>query len=560
MKHFAAAGACALAISLTSPAFAAPRPSPALPSWLAPVLRALPEMATEAGVDAAASDLDDLSDAGRTKQKAALDRAIRARSGSSPDARLARARLARERILIHELDPRERRPGAYLPAGALVQTLNLPGLRLEEQLERTADRLEKSSGRMLTGMYRPMVSMPSRYMVIDGNRETANCRRVIERVKTLCDTLPMSPRLRARIQKSSAEASATLERFADFLVHDVQPKSTGDARPGAELFARLLREGYGIEDSASVWEVALLEASQRARMEMDSLAASIDPRTTGLQMVNILRGTHPTAEDLVPSVRGVLRSAEVYFRRRWPGLPVESLELLPLGFGGRVEGQAASYTRPRPLRAATDRALFGIALIDVNFPGEVQEAFLSQSSFYFDSVLAARNDVPGETLLWSLHRNDPPARLWSAGNTPFRAWGYFGQQLASSSGQFTSRETRLFESWTRLLVLARGLEDLRLGRRMMGPQEAPTDLSNLTGVDRRECEGDVAKILEQPGREAATAIQVLALQKHWKALRDRGVPEAQALRRLAGVALYPPSVQARELGLAAATARPRSSR
>lgn len=517
-------------------------------------------MATESGLDGAASRLDDLSDAGRLAQVSALDRALRALPGSGPDPRLARARLVRERIQIRELDPRERRPGSYLPAGPLVQTLNLPGLRLEAQLARTADRLEKSADRMLAGMYRPFVNPPSKYMVIDGIRETANCRRVIDRVKTLCDTMPMNAVLRGRIQKGSADASATLARFEDFLVHDVQPKSRGDARPEVATYARLLRDGYGIEDSSAVWEAALLDASRQARREMDSLATAIDTRASGLGMVSILRGTHPTAEDLLPAVRGVIRHAEGFGRRHWPGMPTDSLRVLSLGFGGRVEGQASSYIRPRPLRAASEPAIFGIALVDVNFPGEVQEAFLAQSCFYLDSVLAARYDVPGETMLWNLHRNDPPARLWSAGMVPFRAWGFFGQQLAAASGQFNSRETRLFEAWTRQLVLARGLEDLRLGQRKLGPQEAPTDLSNLTGVDRRECEGDIQKILEQPGREAALAIQLLTLQKHWNALRSLGIPQAQALRRLAGVALYPPSVQARSLGLAGADAPPRSSR
>jgi len=531
----------AVLLCLPAAAPAARKPAAAPPAHLGPLFRLVPELAAQAGVESALGHLDHLDDATRAKVLKAFDQAIAAQQGGSPDAALLRARLTREKAAWDELDARERMPSRWYPAVALVEALTAPGATFAQQLEWAAGRMQEAPLRF--GEALKHCHHASKYMVLAALRDGDNCLRVVDRIRELCDTLPEAEGVRERMDLGAVGTSTGVRRFGDYLLHELKPSAPAEARPDTADFDRLMRRGYGMTDSPVRLEAELAAAVAEAHSEMDSLAVALHPGRPAGEILQALKGSHPMAEELLASVESIHRSAEGFAKSRWPDLPFEPVEVRPMGFGWRVEGVASTLVRPQPLRAAAQSPAVEVALTDPSFPPDVQEAFLEQSNFYFDTLLAARNDAPGEALLWNLHRSDPPARLWAAGLGPFTAWGMFAQHLAARSGQFSSLETRLFEAWTRLIMLAQGLEDVRLGRHVFTPQEAPGDLSNLTGVDRRQCEGYVQTLLESPGREAAQALQYLSLEREWKRLRGAGAPEGQALRELAKVALYPPSTQ-----------------
>lgn len=341
-----------------------------------------------------------------------------------------------------------------------------------------------------------------------------------------------------------------IARFEDFLTNDVRPAAKGDARLDTAQYARLLREGYALEEPPAELEARLTSEANVARREMDSLSAGLDPNRPAPQLLEVLKGSHPEAGEVLPAVTAVFRSAESFARNRWPGLPAAPLEIHPLDFAYRIQGQVVAFQRPRPLRAAVEDPTMGVSLVDPNWPSEVQESFLRQLGFCYDSILAARQDVPGETMLWRLHAMDPGGRLWAAGTHTFQAWGVFAQRLGARVGYFSSNESRMFESWNRLTTLARALADVRLGRREVQPEVAVAEIARRTYIDQAQCRGFVKEALENPGRQAAVACRALAYERTFDALRARGMSEAAALRKLADTALFNPSDQARLLGLA----------
>lgn len=538
------------------PASAAPRtprkaavtraPAPG-PAWLRALGASLPEAGLEAGLDACGPRLNDCSEAGVRAARSAIRRAQSAVRGTSPDAALLRSRLARESFAWNELDFRVRRPGAVLPLEGLLDALTVQAVPFPMRLEWLGSRLAQVPRRLSLaldshGKYAPEMV---RYGILDA----ATTLRALERIRRYTDTLEIAPEVQTGIRDACERSRGMVERYSDFLEHDVLPGAAEDARPEPALYRRMLAEGYGFSEDPAALDARLSQAVTAARRETDSLAASLDRSLTAPALLEILKGSHPSATDVLPAVTAVFRGAEEGARMRWPGLPAAPLEVAPMDFGGRVQGQVSAYARPRPLRAATEEPAFCVALVDPAWPSEVQETFLKQLSFYFDSVLAARHDVPGETMLGRVHAMAPGERLWAAGPHTFQAWGVFAQQLASRSGAFVSAESRLFEAWSRLTALARAQQDLRLGRRATDTETAVAEMGKATGIDPSVCRGYLKEILENPGRQAAVALRALAYRGAFDALRERGASETQALSKLAGTALYLPTDQARLLGL-----------
>ncbi|MBI5837442.1 MAG: DUF885 family protein [Candidatus Eisenbacteria bacterium] len=538
------------------PASAAPRtarkppvsrtPAPG-PAWLRALGASLPEAGLEAGLDACGPRLNDCSEAGVRAARAAIRRARSAVRGTSPDAALLRSRLARESFAWNELDFRVRRPGAVLPLEGLLDALTVQAVPFPTRLEWLGSRLGQLPRRLALaleshGKYSPEMV---RYGILDA----ATTLRALERIRRYADTLEIPPEVQAGIRNGCEQSRGMVERYSDFLEHDLLPGASEDARPEPSLYRRVLAEGYGYPENPATLEAQLSRAVASARRETDSLAACLDRSLGAAALVEILKGSHPGAAEVLPAVTAVFRGAEEGARSRWPGLPAAPLEVAPMDFGGRVQGQVSSYARPRPLRAAFEEPLFGVALVDPAWPSDVQETFLKQLSFYFDSVLAARHDVPGETMLGRVHAAGPGERTWAAGPHTFQAWGVFAQQLASRSGAFVSVESRLFEAWTRLTALARAQQDLRLGQRITDTETAVSEMGKATGIDPSVCRGYLKEILENPGRQAAVGLRALAYRDAFDALRARGASETEALSKLAGTALYLPTDQARLLGL-----------
>ncbi|HVP38369.1 MAG TPA: DUF885 family protein [Candidatus Saccharimonadales bacterium] len=551
--------AVALAVALAGPAApaargAAPARRPARapaavagPAWLRDLGRALPELGLAAGLDECGPRLNDYSAPGLRALRAAVRRAQAAPHGTGADASLVRARLTREALVWGELGMPDRRPGAFLPTEALLEALTSPSVPLATRMDWAAAQMAQSALRLGQGVERPPAAGGD--LVRDGILDARTARNTIERIRTYADTLGLEPALRDKVLRAAADARSMVDRFEDHLNYDALPAARPDSRPDTATYARLLAEGYALGGPPAALEARLAAAGAATRQELDSLGARLDPSQKASALVDLLGGTHPQAEDLLPAVAGIFRHAESCARERWPGLPTTSLEVRPMEFGHRVQGMVGTYISPRPLRAAVEEPAFAVALVDPGWPPEVQESFLSQLSVYFDSVLAARHDMPGESMLWRMHRADPAERLWAAGPHTFQAWGMFAQRLAARSGCITSTESRLFQAWTRLAVLARGLADVRLGRRATDPDRAAQAISELTGSELDPARGYVKAILDTPGRPAAVALRMLAFENTFDRLLARGGGEAEALRRLAETALFNPTDQARLLGL-----------
>jgi hypothetical protein len=552
-RLIAATLAAVLICPLPHAASAAARPARAArtlqpgPAWLQALGQALPELGLEAGLDAAGPRINDYGDSGIRAARGALQRAARAPRGATPDAAVLRARLARESMKWNELDFLSRRPGAFLPTEAMLAALNVESVPFTRRLEWLAARLEQAPLRLGMALSHPFVA--SRELAQGGLTDVGAAATTLERIERHADTLGLAPALRAQLKDNVVSTRGMVARFEDFLKNDVLPRSRADSRADTAVFARLLREGYAIGEPPAAIEARLRDEAAATRRELDSLTATLDSTQSTPRMLQVLQGSHPTAAGLIPSLTAVFRHMERVGQRRWPGLPAAPLEIDALDFGYRIQGQTSAYRRPRPLRAALEEPAFGVVPVDPFADANIQEGALRQLNVYYDSVLAMRQDMPGETMLWRLHMLDPGERLWAAGLHTFQAWGMFGQRLGVRAGCVMSAESRLFESWSRLTMLARALVDVRLGRRAVEPSVATAEVSRATSIDPVQCRGYVREALENPGRQAAIAWRALDYERSFDALRARGLGEAAALRKLAETALFNPSDQARLLGL-----------
>jgi uncharacterized protein (DUF885 family) len=264
------------------------------------------------------------------------------------------------------------------------------------------------------------------------------------------------PRLRA----AAVRARDAAERLERHLRNDVLPRSEGEGRLGARLFAEKMRHTMRSDD---LTPQRILDQAERdyvaVRAEMVRLAGELWPAWFPDQAApddeqRLVRGVldaiaadHPRSDELLDFCREELERVEAFCREHdLIGLADEPLDIrwtptFLRAFGG------AMLDSPGPLDAA-EKAFFAITPVPDDWPEERKESYLREDNARMLRLLTIHEAVPGH-YLQGVYANRAPSMVRTIFGSGLFAegWAVYVTQVMMDVGYGAEDPSLLLVHW-----------------------------------------------------------------------------------------------------------------
>ena len=292
--------------------------------------------------------------------------------------------------------------------------------------------------------------------------------------------------LRPRLEAAGEAAKAALTDFEAHLRDDVLPRSDGEGRLGAELFARKMRHTMRSETLSAERILASAEREFDAvRAEMVRLARQSWPRwrrgtplpdddaTVVREVLDAIAAEHPKAEELLDFCRAETTRIEGFCRDRdLIGLADEPLDIrwtptFLRAFGG------AMLIPPGPLDKG-QKAFFAITPMPDEWPPERKESYLREDNARMLRLLTIHEAVPGHYLQGVYaNRSESLARAIFWSGVFAEGWAVYVTQVMMDAGYGADDGALLLTHWKFYLrAVTNAIIDARIHTAGMTEDEA----------------------------------------------------------------------------------------
>ncbi|WP_342375053.1 DUF885 domain-containing protein [Myxococcus stipitatus] len=242
--------------------------------------------------------------------------------------------------------------------------------------------------------------------------------------------------LLAEFTSANAAAVASVRDFARWLEVDLLPRSTGKYALGEEHFLTKLRYEEMI-DLPLPELLALGEANlEKDFQDFVATAKRINPRLSPAQVMAKLEEDHPTAEDLIPSVRRSVESVRQF-------LIDKDLVTIPSEVRPRVEetppyarsGSFASMDTPGPYETKATEAFYYVTPVEPDWDAKHKEEHLRLYNAPVVSVINVHEVWPGHYLQFLYAPRFPTQvrKLISVGSNA-EGWAHYTEQMMLDQG------------------------------------------------------------------------------------------------------------------------------
>jgi len=242
--------------------------------------------------------------------------------------------------------------------------------------------------------------------------------------------------LLAEFEKANAAVVRQTRELASWLEQDLLPRSKGRYAIGAESFLAKLKYDEMVE-----LPLEALLARGEAQLEKDhaafvETARRIDPAKTPAAVMKTLSDEHPTAEDLLPSVRRSLEAARRFLvEKDIVTIPSEVRPLVeetpPFARGGSF----ASMDNPGPFETKATEAFYYVTPVEKDWDAQHQEQHLRLYNPYVVPMINVHEVWPGHYLqfLYSPRFKTKTRQLTFCG-TNAEGWAHYTEQMMVDQG------------------------------------------------------------------------------------------------------------------------------
>ncbi|WP_338864909.1 DUF885 domain-containing protein [Myxococcus stipitatus] len=242
--------------------------------------------------------------------------------------------------------------------------------------------------------------------------------------------------LLAEFNAANAAAVASVQDFARWLEKDLLPRSTGKYALGPEHFLTKLRYEEMI-DLPLPELLALGEANlEKDYRDFVATAKRIDARLSPAQVMAKLEEDHPTAEDLIPSVRRSVEGVRQF-------LVEKDLVTIPSEVRPRVEetppyarsGSFASMDTPGPYETKATEAFYYVTPVEPDWDARHKEEHLRLFNAPVVSVINIHEVWPGHYLQFLYAPRFPTkVRKLVAVGSNAEGWAHYTEQMMLDQG------------------------------------------------------------------------------------------------------------------------------
>jgi uncharacterized protein (DUF885 family) len=463
-----------------------------------------PETATALGLHARDEELDDRTPEGFERTLAreeAMLAEVRSRFAGARLSRKAQTDLALlESALAVSVKykrarrPLERQPDYFIPLNAVFQITARAYAPAKERATKALARIAKMPAALAIAE-RTLKSPPKIWTQVGIESARGAIPFLDEQRRFLDEALPDE---KPRIEAIVGEATRAFERYADFLEHDVLPRSTGDFAAGTELFEWLLREDYFLDARAGDLDALGRRLIAQTQAEMEKVARRIDPNAPVVDVVARAKANHGHADDLLADYRReVLRARRfILDKDAVPLPPGDDCEVIETpGFLRTI--LSAAYDGPPPFDRGT-RGFFFVTPIDRTQPPEKQEEAMRENDHGEMVDTAVHETYPGHHVQLSFARRHPSIIRRVVGASIFsEGWGLYSEELMNELGYYTDEERLMELDWV-LVRAVRVVVDVGLHTKGMTFEQAVDMLASIAHVGRELATGEVKRYTLEP--------------------------------------------------------------
>jgi uncharacterized protein (DUF885 family) len=266
--------------------------------------------------------------------------------------------------------------------------------------------------------------------------------------------------LRRRLGAAAKDAKEALEAFERHLREDVLPRSEGEGRLGADLFARKMR--HTMRSEALTAEGILSAAEQEfdaVRAEMLRLARELWPRwrrgtpipdddgAVVREVLDAIAAEHPEAGALLDFCRAENTRIEAFCRDHdLIGLVDEPLDIRWTPTFLRAHG-GAMLISPGPLDKG-QKAFFAITPMPDDWTPEQKESYLREDNARMLRLLTIHEAVPGHYLqgVYANRSESLPRAIFASGLFA-EGWAVYATQVMMDAGYGADDGALLLTHW-----------------------------------------------------------------------------------------------------------------
>ncbi len=243
-------------------------------------------------------------------------------------------------------------------------------------------------------------------------------------------------KLVTEFQEWNARVIAAFREFAAWLETDLKPRSKGQFAIGTDLFLAKLKAEEMVDLSLDK-----LLARGEANLEKDyqafvATAKRIDPNKSPADVMKSLSEQHPTAEDLIPSVRRSIEAARQYLIDH--GIVTVPSEVRP-----NIEetppyarsGSFASMDTPGPYEARATQAFYYVTPVEKDWDAKHVEEHLRLYNPPVVAMINVHEAYPGHYLQFLYAKRFPTKvrKLLYCG-TNAEGWAHYCEQMMVDEG------------------------------------------------------------------------------------------------------------------------------
>jgi hypothetical protein len=243
-------------------------------------------------------------------------------------------------------------------------------------------------------------------------------------------------KLRSEFDAANGAVVKSFEEFAAWLEEDVKTQSKGAYAIGAENFSNKLKYDEIIDRPLS--EV-LARGELNLQKDYDAFVAtakSIDPAKTPAEVMKSLSDDHPTAEDLIPSVRRSVEAARAFLIER-------GIATVPSEVRCRIEetppyarsGGFASMDTPGPFETKATEAFYYVTPVEPDWDAAHKEEHLRLFNGPVVAMINVHEAYPGHYLQFLYAPRFPTmTRKLTFCGTNVEGWAHYTEQMMVDEG------------------------------------------------------------------------------------------------------------------------------
>lgn len=405
--------------------------------------------------------VDDVSDAGRAKERAfyqrwltdlaKIDRTQLNRDNQTDHVLLTR-KLQNDLWFLDEFKEWEWNPIAYtqLAGGAIYSLVAREFAPIEQRLQRVADRLEQFP--RLYAQIRATLK-PERVPTVHAETAIKQNRGVLSTLDNMVrpERMKLSEAERQRLDKAMETATAAVEQQQQWLEKELLPKAKGDHRLGAKLYDKKLRRVLDSSLSRQELKQRAEFELQRVRTEMYALAvqalaqktpgfsAPAQPtpeqkQTTIAAALELAYAEVPPRDGVVPAAEKSLTVTTSFVKEHdLMTLPPDPLKIIVMPEFQR--GVAVAYCDSPGALEVGQQTFYAVAPLPTDWTDEQCASFLREYNLRSIHNLTVHEAMPGHFVQLAIS-NRHPSRLRSllSSGTFVEGWACYTEQMMSEAG------------------------------------------------------------------------------------------------------------------------------